>query len=263
MSDLQGNVYDPLGEGYNDLKKGLVKFVGDPVERIKEDHLRILRYYRFYALYSSSVPDKDAIDACKKESEKIYRLSRERISQEFYKILSSDKAMRVLKLMFEHGVLKKLCFPETNLKFLGQVCDFQARYGLSQVASRLYVLSGLQKENINFMEESIIVPKVFLKDIDAIEGVLNLDDLKNEHAVKVAVYKYGRVSAAQALMIELAQDRVMNGFAKNALDVIQKWEVPNFPVSGDDLIKKGYTAGPDLGKELARLENEWIEGGFK
>ena len=87
------------------------------------------------------------------------------------------------------------------------------------------------------MQEHLLIPKVFLKDMDAIFGVLSLKDLTDEHAVKVAVYKYGRVASAQALMIEIAQDRVMNGFAKKALNIIQKWEIPNFPISGEDLIK--------------------------
>ncbi len=64
-------------------------------------------------------------------------------------------------------------------------------------------------------------------------------------------------------MIELVQDRVMNGYASTALGIIQNWDIPNFPISGQDLIEKGFKQGPDLGKELDRLEQDWIDNGFR
>lgn len=112
------------------------------------------------------------------------------------------------------------------------------------------------------MENLLLIPKVFKKDMEAIDNILKLPDLKDDHAVKVAVYKYGRVPTAQALMIELATDRVMNGYAPKALEIIQKWDIPNFPLSGEDLIKEGIPKGPELGAELTRREEEWINAGF-
>ncbi len=112
------------------------------------------------------------------------------------------------------------------------------------------------------MEEYLQLPKVFKKDMQAIDGILHLEGLSNDHAVKVAIYKFGRVAAAQSLMIELATDRVMNGYATKALEIIQKWDIPTFSVTGEDLMKQGIPQGPELGRELSRLEEEWIAGGF-
>ena len=97
----------------------------------------------------------------------------------------------------------------------------------------------------------------------AIQNVLALPDLSDEHAVKVAIYRHGRVPTAQALMIELAQDRVMNAYAPKALDIVQNWDVPDFPLSGEDLMKEGFKPGPELGAELEKRENAWIDAGFK
>lgn len=262
LADMDGNIYDPLGGGLEDLKNRNVVFVGEAKQRIAEDHLRILRYFRFHALYAGGEPDSAALAACTQGADQIANLSRERITQEFFKILSAKKAVEVLRLMFDHGVLEGFKLPETDIELLGYVCSFQERYGLGFVASRLLVLAGFEENNLQAMSKFLLVPKVFQKDMKAISEILALPALKDEQAVKVAVYKHGRVPTAQALMIELAQDRVMNGYAKDALDIIQNWDVPDFPVSGEDLIKKGFKAGPELGKELQRLEQEWIEQGL-
>ena len=144
-----------------------------------------------------------------------------------------------------------------------ELCNVrQASTLLASLASRLFVLADLKRENINKFSGLLIYPKLFLKDMDAFDRALALPDMDNDHAVRVAVYKYGRTASAQALMMELVQDRVMNGYAPKALEIIQNWDVPDFPVSGDDLIKAGHKPGPKLGIELASLEGRWIEGDF-
>jgi poly(A) polymerase len=109
----------------------------------------------------------------------------------------------------------------------------------------------------------LLIPKVFKRDIEAISEILKLPDLSKDHAAKVAVYKHGRTSTAQALIIEVAQDRVMNGFINSALEIIQKWDIPTFPVDGNDLMKAGIEKGPALGAALSKLEEWWIAGEFK
>ena len=170
--------------------------------------------------------------------------------------------MDTLGVMFKHGVLKEFDFGDDALENLKHLCTFQGRYGLGFVASRIFVLAGMKTENVQAMEELLLLPKVFKKDIQAINAVLNLPDLKDDHAVKVAVYKFGRVPTAQALMIELATDRVMNGYAPKAIEIIQNWDIPTFSITGDDLIKEGIPKGPELGAELSRREEEWIERRF-
>lgn len=262
LADAQGNIYDPTGQGLRDLEARCVVFVGDPAQRIAEDYLRILRFFRFHAFYGRGAPDGAALKACRAAADKISTLSKERITQEFFKILSCDDPAGVLALMFENGVLKAFCFPEYRSDFLRHVARFQKDYRLSLVPARLYILAGMRQENLGTMAELLLIPKLFKKDIEAISKVLALPPLDNDHAVRVAVYKCGRTAAAQALMIALAQDKVVNNYAPKALKIIQEWEIPDFPVSGDDLQKAGIKPGPAMGKKLHEIEEWWIGRDF-
>lgn len=262
LAGEDGQVYDPLGEGLADLKAGRVKFVGDPACRIAEDYLRILRFFRFHLFYGRGDINPPALKACRKAADKIATLSRERITQEFLKILSADDPEPVLKTMFDNNILSALRFPACRPGFLSDVCACQARYGLRFLAARLLVLAGLEKNNIETMRSWLVLPNVFLKDIEAISAALGGPALDNDHAVRETVYRCGRTAAAQALMIELAQDRVMHGYAKKALEIIQNWDVPDFPLSGEDLLEAGYTPGPALGRKLAEIESWWVAQDF-
>lgn len=262
LADQAGNIYDPTGRGLEDLEARCVVFVGDPGQRIAEDYLRILRFFRFHALYGQGDPDAESLKACRAAADKISGLSKERITQEFFKIMSVDRPVDVLEIMFENGVLSEFCFSEYRPELLKYFCEFQLRYGLGFLASRLLVLAGIKEENMQAMEKFLLIPKVFQKDMQAISQILALDDLSNDHAVRVAVYKYGRVPTAQALIIELVQDRVMNGYAPTALEIIQNWDIPNFPVSGEDLMKAGIKEGPALGQKLQEIEEWWIRQDF-
>ncbi len=262
LADMDGQVFDPLGQGLEDLQARRVVFVGEPSERIAEDHLRILRYFRFHALYADGEPDEAALKACREGADKIPSLSKERITQEFFKILSVDAPVSILETMFENNILKEFSFAGYNPEMLTHLCTFQNNYGLVFLASRLLVLAGFAEKNIKAFDGFLLIPKVFKKDIENLIQVLALPNLSEEHAVKVAIYKYGRVPTVQGLMIEIAQDRVMNGYGPKAIEIIQNWDIPNFPISGEDLIKKGASEGPELGRELQRLEDEWIKNGF-
>ena len=263
LADAKGRIYDPTGHGVRDLEKRTIVFVGDAEQRIQEDILRILRFFRFHAMYASGEPEDKALKACAKYADKIDTLSKERITQEFLKIVSVDNPVDILRIMFDNNVLKEFGFEDVSLETLGYLCTFQNNYNLTFVASRIFALAGFSLKNVDAMQGLLLLPKVFKKDIQAIDAVLKLPDLSNEHAVKVAIYKHGRLATAQSLMIELATDRVMNGYAPKAIGIIQNWDIPNFPVSGDDLIAKGIPKGPELGKELDILENQWIDNGFK
>ena len=177
--------------------------------------------------------------------------------------MSVDAPEETLNLMFGQDVLKDFKFPEYDTELLKHFCEFQRRYGLLFLASRLLVFAGLESKNIESLKKTLLIPKVFQKDIEAISQVLNLTDLNNEAAVQTAVYKFGRVPVAQALMIELAQDRVMNGYAPEALKIIQKWDIPQLPINGNDLMKAGIKPGPELGRKLEEIEDWWILEGFR
>ncbi len=263
LMDLKGNIYDPLGAGLLDIDNSHICFVGDAKKRIEEDYLRILRFFRFSAIYGEGKFDDEGLLACKDAADNIKKLSKERITQEFFKIIASSKPYHVLNVMFEHGILKDFKFSDYDGRFLEYFCNFQSRYKLFSLSSRLFVMASVNFENIKTMQEFILFPKVFLKDMKAILGALNLPDLSCDKAVREAVYRFGRFGAAQALMIELAQDRVMNSYAPRALDIVQNWDIPNFPLSGKDLIERGVMPSPEMGAKIKYLEDKWIKQDFK
>jgi poly(A) polymerase len=263
LANADGHIFDPTGRGLSDLAAGKVRFVGEAKTRIAEDHLRILRFFRFHALYGQGQPDAAALKACAASARFISKLSKERITQEVFRILSVENPEHVLSLMFKNNILKGVLGVKFDPVLFRHVCEFQNRFGLAFIASRLLTLAGLNEKNIEKFEKLLLIPNVFKKDIKAISEVLTLPDLGDDYAVKVAVYKCGRLPTAQALMIELAQDRVMNGYAPKALKIIQKWDIPQLPVDGNDLMKAGIKKGPELGRTLEKLEDWWIEQGFK
>ncbi len=268
LADRSGNIYDPLGQGLADIKNRVIRFVGNPQRRIEEDYLRILRFFRFHAFYGNGQFDEAALAACRKFADKVKTLSKERITQEYFKIIESDKARFILDVMFENGVMKDLKFAEYDPDLFQYFCEFQEKYKLmlrddSFIASRLYVFSGLDTGNIDKMKEYILFPKVFLRDIKAISAALKLPDLLDEKTVKECIYRYGRVITAQTLMIELAQDRIMNISAAKGLKLVQNWDIPDFPLRGQDLIEAGISQGAEIGAKLGEIEDWWIKGGFK
>jgi poly(A) polymerase len=263
LADVDGNIYDPTDEGIKDLEGYKVRFVGDPAQRIAEDHLRILRFFRFHAIYGRGAPDAKAVKACNDAAGKIGSLSRERITQEFFKILSVAQPVDIIDLMLKNKIFSEFSFIKNQLTPLKHLCEFQNRWELAFIAARLFMLCGLSHQNVLKMEKLLLIPKVFKKDIEAISEVLKMPDMDRDQAVRAAVYKGGRVAAAQALMIELVQDRTTNGYATKALKVIQKWEIPELPVSGEDLKKAGIEEGPDMGRALRQIEEWWIAEDFK
>lgn len=258
LADQDGHVFDPLETGLEDLKAGRVVFVGDPEARIAEDHLRILRFFRFHALYGRVDADVRALKACEKAAPKVLNLSKERITQEMFKILSQDDPVPALDLMFSHGVLKIPAFENYKPDLLAALCFFQKRYGLAFLSSRLMLLGDVED-----LQDILLLPKVFQKDIKAIAQVMAMEPLKTSQAIKHAIYKCGRVPTAQGLMLQLARDMLANQDAPRAIELIQNWIIPDFPISGEDLIAKGFKPGPELGAELERLEQVWIENGFQ
>ncbi len=263
LLDIEGNVYDPLRAGIDDLDKGQVRFVGAASERIAEDYLRVLRFFRFHALYASSAYDPEALASCAAAADKIGTLSRERISQEFFKIIASTKPRMVFDVMAQNGILREILPPDYDGTLLEHVSNFQENYTLVSVPVRVLALAGLKMERVQAMEQMVLFPKVFLRDMESISGVLTLSDLSDEKAVREAVYRFGRVATAQALMVELALDRVMSRVAPSILKILQGWDVPAFPLDGNDLMAAGIKPGKTMGEILDRIEGWWIAQDFK
>lgn len=263
LMDVKGHIYDPLQKGLEDIQEKHVTFVGDALARIQEDYLRILRFFRFYSLYAKGDPDKDALFACSQESENIKTLSKERITQEMFKILCSDCPGDTLQLMFKHNVLSSLCFEEAEMTLLNRFADLQAQYSAQSLAPRIILLAGFQEAHIKKIYQELLIPKVVQKDIQMILRCLEIENLSSEMQLKKAMYFQGKAAALQAIFLAVLLDEIVgDALISKLLETLQHWQIPSFPIKGEDLLKKGLKAGPKLGKTLEKTELWWVETNF-
>lgn len=261
LGDIEGRIYDPLGCGLEDCLAGRVVFVGDPSARIQEDYLRILRFFRFYATYGQAAPDAEGLEACRAHIEGLYNLSRERITQEAMRILALDNPVHTLRVMFENNILIPVLNPDFEPDAFEAFCADQLRYDKVSAVARLFFLCGAQATHLQKAGDILILTRQLQKDAQAYDKILKMPFTKDLDAKK-AIYHFGGTRAAQGILMQKALGRIDADFAAKALNLADTWQVPECPISGDDLIAQGYQPGPTLGKELRRQEQAWIQSGF-
>ena len=254
LADIEGNIYDPLGCGIEDAKAGRVVFVGDPVARIAEDYLRILRLFRFHAYYGQDAIEQGALKACREAADKISTLSRERITSEFLKILSISDPTEILNMMFEHNVLNSLAGDNYQADIMKRLCVLQSKYNAMRVEARLFVLAGCQPKyfddylRLSHKQKNFTVKLLMTSCRDL---------FVDERAIKKAIYYHGNDLMTQGYLLNVAMGEVEED--ENMIDFAKNWQAPKCPINGQSLMKEGYVTGPDLGQELKRREAEWLE----
>lgn len=247
LADMRGNIFDPTGQGLSDLQAGRVVFVGDPMQRIAEDVLRILRFFRFHATYGRGEPSEEALSACAAQAEKLTSLSKERVTQEMVKILALADPAPTLELMAAQGVLFVKGADFLRLKTL---CRNQNRFALypdTNLIARIYALPDLREWLILSNRQ-----KTFLKTL----GYFNGEKLNDKKYVKTNIYHHNFESVYQVLCSQSPEN------INDLIAVIKNFEKPVFPLTGDDLIAKGIAPGPGLGRKLKDLEKQWVENDF-
>ena len=176
--DMEGNIYDPTGRGIVDITEGRILFVGSPEQRIAEDYLRILRFFRFHAYYGQGEMDIEALQACQKASEHMGSLSRERITQEFLKILTSEKVRDVLSVMFKHQILNDLPDEKYNPEVLSKLVSLQKKHAEHNVITRLFILAGCQAKLFDEYLRLSHAQQNFLIKLDMVIRSVIYDDAK-------------------------------------------------------------------------------------
>jgi tRNA nucleotidyltransferase/poly(A) polymerase len=265
-----GTVYDPLG-GYADLQARRVRFIGDPHERIREDYLRILRFFRFEAEYGAretppETMDTEALAAIEQESEGLERLSGERVHTELVRLLAARSAGRSLRAMMDTGVLVRLLGGAPRLTAFARVQAIQRARGftadpmvrLAALAVRVEEEAERLARNLRLSnaerDELVALPRA-ARRLDA--GMASLD-------AKAALYRLGPKVYRGGVLLAWSDARAeVEDAAWNALFALpDEWEPPAFPLKGSDLLALGIKPGPEVGEALRALEQRWIEGDF-
>lgn len=245
-----GRIFDYF-DGLEDLAARRVRFIGDPLQRIAEDHLRILRFFRFLARFGDA-PDADGLAACTARANDLMALSRERIADELLKLLVAAEAVRVVRLMLAHGIFAPV-LPELSSEGgerLARLADAEQRSGVAPDAIRR--LAALLPRDPAIGE--------------TIGGRLKLSNLQRRRLVSALTEGLDESPRALAYRIGMdeAVDRLLlaGADAETALASLDGWAVPRLPLSGGALVARGLSKGPEVARALREVERQWIAEGF-
>ncbi len=255
-ADADGALHDPVG-GIADALAGCVRFIGDPVQRIEEDYLRILRFFRFHARYGRGALDAAGLAAAVDLAEGIDRLSRERIGAEMRKLMTAPGAVPALAVMDETGILARILPGGGAMTRFSAVIGLSDRYGLPlDLEARLAALAIDRQAlagalRLSGRENKRLGAIAFWSDA--------LSARLDETTVRLAIVRAGNEVASAALLLAAA-DRGIEP-ADDLLRLARDFQPPESPVTAARLIAEGYAPGPALGAELRRREAAWIAAG--
>ncbi len=259
-----GSVTDFFG-GTEDAQKGIIRFIGDAEQRIKEDALRILRFFRFYAHYGSAPLDKDGLAACEKLASMIDGLSGERIKQEMCKLLVAGKAPVVVDIMQQAGVLLPVLGCKVDMDALIQLPallhDAQENPDpMLALAALLRSAPGDTALHVQCVHARWKLSNAELRQLERL-CTARVQLTGFEALTKRQIRLLGKQDFIH-LMLLYAAEGASHDHVTDAIRFARAWEIPVFPVTGDDLLKTGVAQGKQLGETLRRLENEWEKGGY-
>ena len=264
--DADGTLYDPCG-GLRDAKAGRVRFVGAPAQRLDEDVLRLLRYFRFFAHYDRLPADQAALVACRAAAPRLPSLSGERVRQELLKLLAAPDPGGACALMAEAEIFPHVLPEATALKRLLALPALEKRcgarrdplvrlaalievgpVGAEQAAARLR-FSNMEKNRL------VALAAPDLPFFGALSGAM----------LTRTLYRLGGALTRDLALIAWAGETA-KGTADDAAYVrliaaADCWRPRAFPLKGDDALRLGLT-GPAVGRALAEVEDWWIERGF-
>lgn len=249
-----GQLYDYF-DGMKDLANKCIKFVGKPDERIREDYLRILRYFRFYAYLGGKNIDLPSLHACQKLAHGLANIAGERIQQEMFKLLTAPHAATALELLSSMDIcpylslpnlpnIKKLIFvaePIVNLAAVLRAAN--ATISSVQKLSSHWHLSNHQAKLLHFLCQ---------------EHTLQITDTPQKH--RAWLYCYGQKYYNYLLMLQNIE--APSPYYQERVKEAKNWVVPTLPINGNDLIELGLH-GQELGNCLNHAKNCWIESDFK
>jgi poly(A) polymerase len=253
--DREGRLFDYVGGGVEDALAGRIVFVGDAEQRIREDYLRVLRFFRFYAWYGKGGPDADGLAACARLKDGLAKLSAERISKELLRLLAAPDPKPAVRLMAETGVLAVL------LPFSLELKRFEDMVAISEDADLR--LSALLADDPGIVAMAAERLRLANSQRDRLLAAASPVDLGlDPKAARGAIYRAGppvfadRVLRAWAANPERAQE------ARRLLEQAAGWTPPRFPLGGGDVAALGIPMGPEVGRLLREVETWWIEQDF-
>ena len=242
---LTGEIVDYFS-GLADLAARHVRFIGDARQRIREDHLRILRYFRFQARFGSQPADEEAESACSELAATLKGLSRERVGMEMMNLLGLPDPAPTVARMAELGVLAVI-LPEADPAALAALVATEQAQGIAPDPLRR--LAALLPAQVPLAEQ--IASRFRLSGAQKKRLALTAAREAEPGDARALAYRLGHDGALDRLLIAGADASPITG-----------WHIPEFPLKGGQIVARGVSAGPEVARMLRRVEDRWIAEGF-
>lgn len=262
--DAAGALHDPIG-GLADLRLRRVRFIGEPGARIREDVLRILRFFRFGAGYGLGEPDAAGLAACVEERAGLARLSAERIGQEVRKLLAAPGAGPTVAAMADSGIAGPILGGVPRVVRLRRLAALQEALGMPpDPVLRLAGLAVFVREDAERLRARFRLANAeTARIVAAAAEPLPPDFLAaGEAAWRRTLYRSGADTYRDRVLLAAADSGACSDRLAEALSLPERWPVPRLPVDGTMLLARGMAPGPAIGRALRAIEERWAEAGF-
>ncbi len=259
-----GEIFDPCG-GLADLAEGRVRFVGDPLRRIDEDVLRILRFFRIHAFYGRGEADDEALKACALRAGSLTTLAAERVRAELLRTLEAPDPVMAMTLMDAAGVLAVVLPEATAIPRLARLVAIEERVAGADPLRRLAALVEIDEQGAARLAERLRFSRAEAARLARLAvPPIAVHPRLSERAARVALYRLGADTFRDLVLLAWATR--MRSTAKGwhrLLDLARRWVPVELPVGGADVLALGVPSGPAVGALLGALEAWWTARDFK
>jgi poly(A) polymerase len=262
--DADGVVHDHVG-GLDDIANRRVRFIGDPHQRIAEDYLRILRFFRMHASYGAGEPDRDGYLACISGRAGLTSLSAERIRMEMLKLVIAKGAVVAITAMADGGLLLPIFGGVTYTGTFAAMIAAERSLGLEASAvRRLGALAVAVTEDAKRVAARLRLTNAETKALDSMGHRWWRFAGKDEASAKRLLYRLGEQAYRDRLLLAWARGGTGNDSAlwRELATLPQRWSAPKYPLKAADFVARGIAEGPALGHVLALAEDAWLAADF-
>ena len=260
-----GTVHDPVG-GLADIAARHVRFIGDPATRIREDYLRILRFFRFHAAYGHGQPDPAGLHACIVARDGMARLSRERLRMELIKLMVAPRAAPTLTVMAEAGLIGPVIGGVPLIADFADMVAVEAVAGVApDPARRFGALGVLIVEDAERLWQRLRLSNHERGRLESIgEGWWRVSPASGEAVARALLYRLGRERYVDRVLVAWARSaaEASDEHWRDLAELPERWSPPPFPLKSADFIRRGVERGPALGAAMRSAEAAWIAAGF-
>ena len=258
--DPDGTIHDPF-DGRADLAAGRIRFVGDAHDRITEDVLRLLRYFRFYAHYGAPPPDEAALRACRALAPRLPGLSAERVRAELMKLLQASDPIPSLRMMCDADIFAYFLPEVSSLTVCERLVAIETRTGVPlDPMRRLMALLTVDPSQLSGVADRLRLSNTERGYVVAVAAE-SISPALDARARRRLIYRLGAAAFRELALTCWARDTGDSGW-QSLLELADGWSAKAFPLTGGDVLQRGRTPGPAVGAALRAVETWWVDGEF-